>query len=154
MSSKPGHGKAVKSVAAYGGKECPGFDRGKGPRRWRAPNFGSGVKVFIEAEAPRVRCPEHGVVVQQLPWAQPRSGFTIFSSCRLKKSVRRLRSGVGGRGLAGFRSLWSCSEKSSGTRMQFLRRSGTESLMPAWRQRTTRSSWLFGWLTVFGMLII
>ena len=23
-----------------------------------------GVKVFIEAEAPRVRCPEHGVVVQ------------------------------------------------------------------------------------------
>ena len=58
------------------GKECPGFDRGKGLRRWRAPDFGSGVKTFVEAEAPRVHCPEHGVVVQQVSWARTRSGFT------------------------------------------------------------------------------
>ena len=56
--------KSSQKRCSVCGKECPGFDRGKGLRRWRAPDFGSGVKVFIEAEAPRVRCPEHGVVVQ------------------------------------------------------------------------------------------
>ena len=30
----------------------------------------------MEAEAPRVRCPEHGVVVQQFPWARRHSKFT------------------------------------------------------------------------------
>ena len=68
--------KSSQKRCSVCGKECPGFDRGKGLRRWRTPDFGSGIKVFIEAEAPRVRCPEHGVVVQQVPWARHRSGFT------------------------------------------------------------------------------
>ena len=50
--------KSSQKRCSVCGKECPGFDQGKGLRRWRAPDFGSGIKVFIEAEAPRVRYPE------------------------------------------------------------------------------------------------
>jgi transposase len=31
---------------------------------------------FVEADAPRVRCPEHGVVVARVPWARHDSRFT------------------------------------------------------------------------------
>ena len=58
------------------GQKSPRYDRGNGIRRWRAPDFGSGMKVYVEAEAPRVCCPEHGVVVQQFPWARHHSKFT------------------------------------------------------------------------------
>lgn len=56
-------------------RRCGGFDAGDGPRRWRALDVGV-VMAFVEAEAPRVRCPEHGVVVAAVPWARHRSGFT------------------------------------------------------------------------------
>jgi transposase len=32
--------------------------------------------VFLMAQAPRVCCPEHGVVVAETPWARPKSRFT------------------------------------------------------------------------------
>jgi transposase len=51
------------------GLRCSGYDRGPGPRRWRAPDLGR-LKVFVEAEVPRVRCLEHGVVVARVPWAR------------------------------------------------------------------------------------
>ena len=51
------------------GARCPGFDRGPGRRRWRAPDLGR-LKVFLEADVPRVRCPRHGVVVARVPWAR------------------------------------------------------------------------------------
>ncbi len=59
------------------GRRCPRYDRGAGPRRWRSLDFGV-QQVFIEAEAPRVECAEHGVVVQRVPWARHGSGFTRF----------------------------------------------------------------------------
>jgi transposase len=34
------------------------------------------VRVFLEAEAPRVRCPVHGVVVAHVPWARHRARAT------------------------------------------------------------------------------
>jgi hypothetical protein len=34
------------------------------------------VEVEIEADAPRVECPRHGVLVAAVPWARPKSGFT------------------------------------------------------------------------------
>ena len=51
------------------GRRCGGFDRGEGRRRWRALDLGT-LKAFVEADAPRVRCPEHGVVVVAVPWAR------------------------------------------------------------------------------------
>jgi transposase len=50
-------------------RRCPGYDRGEGRRRWRGPDLGL-YRTFLEAEAPRVRCPEHGVVVASVPWAR------------------------------------------------------------------------------------
>lgn len=56
-------------------RHCPGFDRGKGLRRWRALDLGSTV-TWLEAESPRVSCPEHGVVVTAVPWARHGARFT------------------------------------------------------------------------------
>jgi transposase len=50
------------------GVRCPGFDQA-GRRRWRAPDLGR-LKVFLEADMPRVRCVQHKVVVACVPWAR------------------------------------------------------------------------------------
>ncbi|MFN2608295.1 MAG: transposase family protein, partial [Acidimicrobiales bacterium] len=42
-------------------RRCGRYDHGEGQRRWRALDAGT-TKVFIEADAPRVRCRDHGVV--------------------------------------------------------------------------------------------
>ncbi|MDQ1308473.1 MAG: transposase [Actinomycetota bacterium] len=57
------------------GRRCPGYDRGDGRRRWRGLDLGS-TRVFLEAEAPRVRCREHGVIVAAVSWARHGSAFT------------------------------------------------------------------------------
>lgn len=71
---------------------CPSYDAGSGRRRWRALNLGL-VKAFVEADAPRVRCPQHGVVVEHVPWARARSRFTrpfedfvTWLACRTDKT--------------------------------------------------------------------
>jgi len=51
-------------------RPCRGYDQGDRRRRWRALDVGT-VKTFLEADAPRVSCPEHGVVVAAVPWARP-----------------------------------------------------------------------------------
>jgi transposase len=56
-------------------RRCRSYDRGDGPRRWRALDLGS-TRVYLEAESPRVQCPEHGVITAAVPWARQRSRFT------------------------------------------------------------------------------
>ena len=56
-------------------RRSPGFDSGDGRRRWRALDLGS-TKAFLEADAPRVTCRRHGVVVCAVPWARHGSRFT------------------------------------------------------------------------------
>jgi transposase len=56
-------------------RRSPGFDLGQGRRRWRALDLGT-TFAFVEAEAPRVRCRRHGVVVCAVPWARHGSRFT------------------------------------------------------------------------------
>ncbi|MCX5314007.1 ISL3 family transposase [Streptomyces sp. NBC_00154] len=58
------------------GRRCARFDNGEGRRRWRALDLGV-VRAFIEADAPRVSCPEHGVVVAHVPWARHGAGHTL-----------------------------------------------------------------------------
>ena len=53
-----------------------GYDSGRGRRRWRALDLGT-VSAFVEADAPRVDCPEHGVVVAHVPWARHDAGHTL-----------------------------------------------------------------------------
>jgi transposase len=56
-------------------RHCPGYDRGEGRRRWRGLDLGT-TRVYLEADAPRVACPEHGVTVAAVPWARHGSRFT------------------------------------------------------------------------------
>lgn len=56
-------------------RRCPGYDAGSGRRRWRCLDLGT-VRAYLEADAPRVACPEHGVVVAAVPWARPGARFT------------------------------------------------------------------------------
>jgi len=57
------------------GRRAGGYDRGEGRRRWRGLDLGT-VQVWLEAEAPRVRCPEHGPTVAAVPWARHGAGHT------------------------------------------------------------------------------
>ena len=56
-------------------RRCGRYDPGEGRRRWRALDLGSTL-CFMEAEAPRVRCRRHGVVVAAVPWARHDARFT------------------------------------------------------------------------------
>jgi transposase len=58
-----------------GRRRCPGYDQGEGRRRWRALDLGT-TFCFLEAEAPRVSCEAHGVIVTAFPWARHDSWFT------------------------------------------------------------------------------
>jgi transposase len=59
------------------GRKRPGYDRGEGRRRWRALDLGT-VTAWLEADAPRVSCPAHGVVTAAVPWARHGAGHTRF----------------------------------------------------------------------------
>ena len=50
-------------------RRCPRYDHGEGRRRWRGPDLGL-LRSFLEADALRVTCREHGVVVASVPWAR------------------------------------------------------------------------------------
>jgi len=52
------------------GHASPGYDHRV--RRWRHFQY----ETILEAQVPRVRCPEHAVVTVQVPWADSDSGFT------------------------------------------------------------------------------
>ena len=56
-------------------RRCPGYDSGQGRRRWRSLDLGT-TRAVLEADAPRVRCPAHGVVVAAVPWARHGAGHT------------------------------------------------------------------------------
>lgn len=56
-------------------RRSPGFDQGAGRRRWRALDLGT-VQAFVEADAPRVTCRQHGVTVASVPWARHDAGHT------------------------------------------------------------------------------
>ena len=54
-------------------RRSPGYDAGEGRRQWRALDLGT-IRAVLEADAPRVNCPEHGVVVARVPWARHDAG--------------------------------------------------------------------------------
>jgi len=61
---------------------CPGYDAGAGLRRWRTLDVGT-VKTYLSAPAPRVACPEHGVVVAAVAWARAgaKCTYTLEDTC-------------------------------------------------------------------------
>jgi len=76
------------------GRRCAGYDRGGGRRRWRGLDVGW-VQVWLEAEAVRVRCPAHGVVVAEVPWARAGARHTkAFEDQCVWLAVRTSRAAV------------------------------------------------------------
>ena len=67
--------RSTKRRCGRCGVRAPGYDRGEGRRRWRALDLGT-VMCFVEADSPRVNCPEHGPTVAQVPWARHGAGHT------------------------------------------------------------------------------
>jgi len=57
------------------GRSCGRYDHRK--RRWRHLDTCQ-LQTVIEADIPRVNCPEHGVQQVVIPWAEPGSRFTAF----------------------------------------------------------------------------
>ena len=57
-------------------RRCAWYDRGEGRRRRRTLDLGS-VVAFLEADAPRVSCPEHGITVVSFPWARHRARHSL-----------------------------------------------------------------------------
>jgi transposase len=51
------------------------YDRGH-RRRWRSLDDGL-LRVYLEADLPRVACPVHGVVIAAVPWARHGAGHTL-----------------------------------------------------------------------------
>jgi transposase len=67
--------KSARSRCGLCGWRCRGYDAGDGRRRWRALGLGT-IPVWLEADAPRVSCLSHGVVVAAVPWARHDAGHT------------------------------------------------------------------------------
>jgi len=68
-------GKGARGRCGRCEARSPWYDRGEGRRRWRALDLGT-IRAVLEADAPRVRCREHGVVVAHVPWARHGAGHT------------------------------------------------------------------------------
>ena len=89
--------KGAKSRCGMCQRRCPGYDRGEGRRRWRTLDLGT-IPAYLEADSPRVACPDHGVVVASVPWARHGAGHTrgfddqvawLATNCS-KSAVRQL----------------------------------------------------------------
>ena len=57
------------------GQPASGYDSRR--RRWRHLDTCQ-YKTFLEADVPRVKCPEHGVVTTSVTCSEPNSGFTAM----------------------------------------------------------------------------
>ena len=75
VSVRPDAGAAGRCAQCR--RRCPGYDAGVGVRRWRTVDTGT-TRTVLEAEAPRVQCPEHGVLVAHVPWARPGAKCTYL----------------------------------------------------------------------------
>lgn len=67
--------KRFRSRCSRCQRRCPGYDSGEGSRRWRGLDLGT-VKTYLVADAPRVRCSDHGVIAAAVPWARPGTRVT------------------------------------------------------------------------------
>lgn len=69
------------------GKSCPAHDFHE--KRWRHLNFFQ-HHCYITARVPRVKCPEHGVHLVEVPWARKGSAFTLLFEQAAMALVREM----------------------------------------------------------------
>ena len=86
--------KRVQSLCPICRKKCPGYDTKYATESsWRAPNL-NGVPVYICYQPKRIRCPEHGVLTEYIPWQDGNSRFTddfnneiAWMVCRMSRTA-------------------------------------------------------------------
>ena len=66
--------KGEQSRCGICGRKSKYYDKGHQTRRWRCNDIGA-VKMYVEAQLPRVSCKKHGVVTSSVPWARHGSRF-------------------------------------------------------------------------------
>ena len=70
------HDKKARFACPECGKECGLYDHDE-ERVWRHLDSCQ-FQTFLHARIPRVRCDEHGVRQARVPWAEPKSRFTML----------------------------------------------------------------------------
>jgi hypothetical protein len=82
------------------GSVSPWFDNGGGERRWRHVDVGYATCDLV-AEAPRVSCKEHGVIVAEVAWARHDSWFSrafedlvVYDAISSNKNAAAQRYGI------------------------------------------------------------
>jgi len=92
ISARPRAGERERCGKCH--ERCPYRDQGDGRRQWRGLDNGV-VRVYVEGDAPRVACPEHGVIVAAVSWARHDAGFTrMFDDLVAWKVVERSAKAV------------------------------------------------------------
>lgn len=67
--------RGAKYACPVCGRECPAHDFQE--KRWRHLNLFQ-HHCYVHASVPRVKCPEHGVKLAEVPWARKGSAFTLL----------------------------------------------------------------------------
>ena len=67
--------KRLRGICPHCHKHVPGYDSKTQERQWRALDMGT-KKVILVSDVHRVKCPEHGVVTEEVTWAWHQSRFT------------------------------------------------------------------------------
>jgi len=116
------------------GRLSPGYDRGPGRRRWRGLDAGT-TRVFIEADARRVRCRTHGPTVAQVPWARHDTGHTrdfdamaAWLAVRTSKSATCQLLGVAWRTIGSIITRVNNDVEATVDRLEGLRRIGIDEI--------------------------
>jgi transposase len=66
--------KKDKGKCTYCSKKASGYDIATVDRKWRCTDV-DGIPIYLVYTIRRVNCPEHGIVVESVPWALPDSRF-------------------------------------------------------------------------------
>jgi transposase len=116
------------------GMRAPRYDNGEGPRRWRSLDAGM-TRVYLQAAAPRVRCPTHGVVVAAVPWARHGPRFTsafedtvAWLACHAALSVLAVLLRVTWRSVAAIITRVVAQRSATTDRLTGLRRIGVDEI--------------------------
>src|SRR5882724_9402435 len=88
-------------------RPAPGYDR-LPQRRWLfVPLWG--IKTYFLYAPRRVQCPEHGVVVEHIPWSDGKRPVSLAMMCFLSRWARRLSWRETARA---FQTSWECVYRS------------------------------------------
>lgn len=94
------------------GKKCPGYDRPtKSKKLWRSNDW-NGMAVYLASHTNRILCPEHGVLVANVPWAYSNSSFTKSFEFNVSWLARELpRSAIAKYMRIDWKSVGRCVER-------------------------------------------